>query len=49
VEFKYHPSPNLFCCPDRNSSPFLKAVLWETRAAKMGYKWKIGDGKNIRF
>jgi hypothetical protein len=49
VEFKYHPSPNLFCCPDRNSSPFLKTVLWETRAAKMGYKWKIGDEKNIRF
>jgi hypothetical protein len=29
--------------------PFWKGVLWAARAAKMGYKWKIGDGKNIRF
>jgi hypothetical protein len=37
-------SPNIFCCNDRNSSPFWKRVMWATRAAKMVYRWNIGDG-----
>jgi hypothetical protein len=24
-------------------------VLWATKAAKMGYQWKVGDGKKIKF
>jgi hypothetical protein len=24
-------------------------VLWAAKAAKMGYRWKIGNGKRIRF
>jgi hypothetical protein len=49
VNSKYQPSPNLLCFHDRGSSPFWKGVLWTAKAAKMGYKWHIGDGQNIRF
>ena len=50
VEFKYRVNdPNLFCCPDINSSPFWKGVLWAVKAAQMGYSWKIGNGQHVRF
>jgi hypothetical protein len=50
IDHKYAPnSPNLFCCDGRGSSPFWKGVLWAKKAAKMGYKWQVGDGKRIRF
>jgi hypothetical protein len=41
--------PNIFCCKSRNASPFLKGFLWAAQAAKMGYRWKYGNGKRIRF
>jgi hypothetical protein len=47
---KYHLNdPNIFCCRDRNASPFLKGFLWAAQAAKMGYRWKYGNGRRIRF
>jgi hypothetical protein len=50
VDCKYHTcSPNLFCCKDRNSSPFWKGVMWAARAAKMGFRWKLGKGDKIIF
>jgi hypothetical protein len=50
VDFKYHlDSPNLFCCENSQASPFWKGVLWAAKAAKMGYRWKIGNGKRVRF
>jgi hypothetical protein len=50
VEQKYKvDSPNLFCCDDRQGSPFWKGVMWTTEAAKMGYKWKIGNGRKVKF
>jgi hypothetical protein len=50
IDAKYNPkSPNIFCCNDRIGSPFWKGVLWATKAAKMGYRWKIGDGRKVRF
>jgi hypothetical protein len=50
VNFKYHPdSPNLFCCEDSQASPFWKGMLWAAKATKMGYRWKIGNGKRVRF
>jgi hypothetical protein len=32
-----------------NSSSFFKGFMWVAQAARMGYKWKVGDGKKIRF
>jgi hypothetical protein len=50
VDFKYDTcSPNILCSKDRNASPFWKEVMWATQAAKMGYRWNVGDGKRIRF
>ena len=50
IDFKYETDkPNIFCCPEVEVSPFWKGVLWAAKAAHMGYKWKVGDGKNIRF
>jgi hypothetical protein len=42
-------SPNILCCEDRNGSPFWKGVCWAAQATRMGFKWKIGDGKKVRF
>jgi hypothetical protein len=50
VDHKYrNNSPNLFACPEIGASPFWKGVLWAARAAKMGYRWKIGNGRSVRF
>jgi hypothetical protein len=49
IDFKYDVSPNIFCCNTRNSSPFWKGVAWAAQAAKLGFRWYVGDGKNIRF
>ena len=50
VDYKYRASnPNIFSCPDSNSSPFWKGVLWAAKAAKQGYQWKVGNGKRVKF
>jgi hypothetical protein len=50
VDVKYtNRTPNLFFWNGRNCSPFWKGVIWAAQAAKMGYKWRIGDGKRVRF
>jgi hypothetical protein len=50
VDHKYrNDSPNLFACPELGASPFWKGVLWATRAAKMGYRWKIGNVRSVKF
>jgi hypothetical protein len=50
IDTKYHTSyPNVFCCRDRNNSPFWKGVMWAAKAAKIDFRWKISDGKKIRF
>jgi hypothetical protein len=50
ADFKYDTcSPNILCSKDRNASPFWKGVMWAAQAAKMGYRWNVGDGKRIRF
>jgi hypothetical protein len=38
IVYKYKMEPNIFCCVDRNASPFWKGVLWAARAAKMGFR-----------
>jgi hypothetical protein len=48
VDNKYDLNyPNIFCCNERNDFPFLKGIRWDAQAAKMGYKWKIGNEKKI--
>jgi hypothetical protein len=50
VDSKYNTKkPNIFACTDSNSSRFWKGFLWAINAVKMGYRWKIGDRKQIRF
>jgi hypothetical protein len=50
VDNKYNvDNPNFFSCSSSGASPFWKGVMWAAKAAKMGYQWKVGDGKNIKF
>jgi hypothetical protein len=42
-------SPNIFCCCPRNSSPFWKGVVWAAKAAKLGFRWHIGNDRKVRF
>jgi hypothetical protein len=50
VRCKYHlDAPNIFCYRDRSASPFLKGILWTAQAVKIGFRWKYGDGRRIRF
>jgi hypothetical protein len=50
VDFKYNRcEPNILCSSERNSSPFWKGVKWAAQAAKLGYCWKVGNGRKVRF
>jgi len=50
IKLKYRTdNPNMFCCSDRNASPFWKGVQWAAQAAALGYQWVVGDGKKVRF
>jgi hypothetical protein len=50
VDAKYNTkNPNILCCHDTNPSIFLKGVMWAAEAVKFGYKWLVGNGKNIKF
>jgi hypothetical protein len=35
-------------CADGASS-FWQGVMWATKAVRLGYRWKMGNGKRIRF
>ena len=50
IDHKYEVNdPNLFCCSTTNISPFWRGVLWAATAAKVGYQWKVGNGKKVKF
>jgi hypothetical protein len=50
IDFKYKTcSPNVLCCHDRSASPFWKGFMWAAQAAKMEYRWQVGNGKSVRF
>jgi hypothetical protein len=50
VDSKYNTkNPNIFACIDTNSSKFWKGFIWALNAVRLGYRWKVGDGKQIRF
>jgi hypothetical protein len=50
IDNKYQTSnPNIFYSSHNRSSQFFKGLMWAAKAAKMGYRWKVGNGKKIKF
>jgi hypothetical protein len=50
IDHKYNGcSPNLLCCTPRNAFPFLKGVMWASKAAKLEFRWHLGNGRKVRF
>jgi hypothetical protein len=49
IDHKYQISPNIFCCNPRNTSHFWEGVICAAHAAKLGYRWHIGDCRRVRF
>jgi hypothetical protein len=49
VDFKYNLSPNILWARPISCSPFWKGVIWAANAAKIGYRWKLGNGEKILF
>jgi hypothetical protein len=49
VDQKYRMVPNIFCRNPRNSSPFWRGVVWAAKAAKLGFRWKVGNVRRVRF
>jgi hypothetical protein len=48
LDFKYNTKdPNIL--QTRGASPFFKGFMWAVQAAKMGYRWVIGNGEKVRF
>lgn len=49
-DFKYNTNrPNILSCVDIGASNLWKGVKWAARVAKMGYRWKLGNGNNVKF
>jgi hypothetical protein len=50
LDFKYDTEkPNIFCSSTSGASQFFKGFMWAAAAAKIGYKWKIGNGRKVKF
>jgi hypothetical protein len=50
IDIKYSvDNPKKISCSSFGASPFGKGVMWLDKAAKMGYQWKVGDGKKDKF
>ena len=50
IDTKYNTrSPNILSCQDIHPSTFWKGVLWAAKAVKFGYRWKVGNGRSIKF
>ncbi|KAJ1267594.1 hypothetical protein BS78_07G068500, partial [Paspalum vaginatum] len=50
IDFKYNTNdPNIFSTRVTGASNFFKGFMYATSAAKMGFRWKIGDGKKVKF
>jgi hypothetical protein len=41
--------PNIFYCNTTSSSQFFRGVMWAAKAAHMGYRWEIGNGRKVKF
>jgi hypothetical protein len=49
VDSKYDLTPNILCAAPQSFSPFWKGVMWAANAAKLGYRWNLGNGLKILF
>ena len=50
IDFKYNTrNPNLFDSKSVGASEFFKGVICAAQAAKMGFRWQIGNGKLVKF
>ena len=50
IDFKYGTSnSNIFHSKINGASEFFKGFMWAAQAARMGFKWKIGNGCKVRF
>ncbi|WVZ50592.1 hypothetical protein U9M48_001833, partial [Paspalum notatum var. saurae] len=50
IDFKYNTTgTNIFDTRVLGASQFFKSFMYAARAAKMGFRWKIRDGKKVKF
>jgi hypothetical protein len=50
LEYKYETRKlNIFLARTAGSSSFFKGFMWATQAARLGYRWKDGNGKKVRL
>jgi hypothetical protein len=50
IDHKYGlEDKNVLTCSTPGASPFWKGVMWAATAARIGYSWKVGNGKKIHF
>lgn len=50
IDYKYDTAePNIFLSNTIGASSFFKGFMWAAQAARMGYKWKVGNGMKIRL
>jgi hypothetical protein len=48
VDHKYNNnSPNIICSDRMAVSPFWKGVVWALQAARMEFKWLVGNGRKL--
>lgn len=41
--------PNILCTRSNEASQFFRGIMWAAEAARMGFRWKVGDGRKVRF
>lgn len=39
----------LFYYLTHNASPFRQGAMWAAHVARLGYSWKVGDGKGVSY
>ena len=51
INYKYDTDrPNIFFCSSTvGASSFFEGLMWAASAAKIGFRWKIGNGKKVKF
>ena len=50
VDYKYNTDKHtIFLAITAGSSSFFKGFMWTAQAAKLGYRWRIGNGKKVRL
>jgi hypothetical protein len=50
IDSKYNTNrPNIFYSRTNGASQFFRGIMWAASASKIGFRWKIGDGKKVMF